>query len=779
MNNITYRLGIATLAILAVFTGAKAQTDQDARPAYQLPSVEVTAARTTAQQYQLPNTVESNTAAHIAQSVNIMDTPDALKYMPSLMVRKRDSADYGGATLATRIWGVSYSAKSIVTVDGMPISTQLYNDNNYGPPKWFVVSPDEIERVDVMYGPYSAAYSGNSVGAVVDISTRRPSKEFEGSVGATQAVQTFKLYGTSDSYQSTQFSGLLGGKGQSMTWRVFANHEDANTQPRTFGYSTTAGVSPYPYVLKDGTTGNYYDGAATLLHGVSDNANVRLSFDLTADVQLNLIAGILDTNTDSHSQSYLTGGTFCPTTSPCNTLATGVYNYKQEQYISGLGLKSLSNGRWDYDFNLSNFIYYRDLQRTAGYLNANGSVVNGVSGKAGTIADLSGSGWSNVDAKWIFRPDGTSGSQIYSFGYHQDYNKLNSRKVNAINWQGADISDPTNTLATLTTGISETKALWAQDAIRLSDSSRVTLGGRYEFWGTRDGTLYSSSAPSLGTQSLNAVNAEHFSPKLAFQLDLNSESTVGLSIANAMRFPTLGELYNVASCSSSSGCASTQYLIVPPNSIKPEDVDSVELSYSLQHGTKNFRVSLFYEETRNALITQYGNLSDPNPAHFYSYWLNVNKVRSNGLELAYDAQHFIWDAFDINGSLTLVDSKIADDSGFTYAGTTRVSATGNLTPGVSPVRAKFLLAYHPDSKSTISLGGNYLQQFYSSLANNDVYANTYQGFAGYFVMDVKYQYKPDQHWVLSAGIDNLNNQQYFFYHPFPQTTFVGNLKYNF
>ena len=116
--------------------------------------------------------MESNTAEHIAESVNIMDTPDALKYMPSLMVRKRDSADFNGATLATRIWGVSYSAKSIVTVDGMPISTQLYNDNNYGPPKWFVVSPDEIDRIDVMYGPYSAAYSGNSVGAVVDITTR-------------------------------------------------------------------------------------------------------------------------------------------------------------------------------------------------------------------------------------------------------------------------------------------------------------------------------------------------------------------------------------------------------------------------------------------------------------------------------------------------------------------------------------------------------------------------------------------------------------------------------
>jgi iron complex outermembrane receptor protein len=36
--------------------------------------------------------------------------------------------------------------------------------------------PEEIERVDVLYGPFSAAYGGNSVGAVVDYVTRMPTK---------------------------------------------------------------------------------------------------------------------------------------------------------------------------------------------------------------------------------------------------------------------------------------------------------------------------------------------------------------------------------------------------------------------------------------------------------------------------------------------------------------------------------------------------------------------------------------------------------------------------
>ena len=746
----------------------------------ELPAVQISATRSTVEKYQLPNTTESTTAEHIAETVNALDAPDALKYIPSLMVRKRDSADFGGATLATRIWGVSYSAKSMVLVDGMPVSTQLFNDNNYGPPKWFVVSPDEIDRIDVLYGPFSAAYSGNSMGAVVDITTRKPSQPLEASAGATEALQTFHLYGTDAQYKTQQVSGMLGGKTDGLSWRIFANHEDAYTQPRSFGYSTTTGVSPYSYVLKDGTTGNFYDGANGILHGVSNNANLKFNFDLDAVTQLSFTTGIFTGDTSAHAESYMNGGVFCPGSAPCTTLASGVYTYQQEQYVNGLALRSNTQGRWDYDLNLSNINYDRDLQRTAGYLNNDGTAVNGVSGKAGTITDMGGTGWTNLDARLQYRPAGVQGAHQISFGLHQDYNKLSSQKYNAVDWMGSDPSGSGNTLAALTRGISETQGLWLQDAIHTSDRTHVTIGARYENWTSHDGQIYSSTA-GLGAQpsAVASANVDHFSPKLSVLFDVTPTSSLSLSAANAMRFPTLGELYNIASCTSNTGCSTTQYLIVPPASIKPEEANTLELAYNLQRGESNYRVSLFSEDLQNALISQYGNLTDTNTSHFYSYWMNVNRVRSNGLELSADVRHFIWDRLDLGGSLTLVDSKIADDAGYTYVGSTRKSVVGNLTPGVSPVRAKFIATYRPDDKLSISVGGNYLQQFYSSLANNDVYANTYQGFSGYFVMDMKVRYKMDRHWVASGGIDNLFDQQTFFYHAFPERTFVANLKYTY
>ena len=78
-----------------------------------------------------------------------------------------------------RASGTGNSARSAVYADGILLSNYLgngiANGTNYAP-RWGLVTPEEIERVDVMYGPFSAAYPGNSAGAVVDYVTRMPTK---------------------------------------------------------------------------------------------------------------------------------------------------------------------------------------------------------------------------------------------------------------------------------------------------------------------------------------------------------------------------------------------------------------------------------------------------------------------------------------------------------------------------------------------------------------------------------------------------------------------------
>ncbi len=63
------------------------------------------------QRYALPNTRESVNAEQIQDTTNAVDPEDAVKYLPSIFVRKRDYGD-NQPTLETRTWGVNSSARS-------------------------------------------------------------------------------------------------------------------------------------------------------------------------------------------------------------------------------------------------------------------------------------------------------------------------------------------------------------------------------------------------------------------------------------------------------------------------------------------------------------------------------------------------------------------------------------------------------------------------------------------------------------------------------------------
>jgi len=141
---------------------------------------------TPAQALTLPG-IASITSKQAEETVNLIDTEDAVKYLPSVFLRKRNNGDTQ-ATMATRTWGVSSSARSLIFADGVPLTALVANNNTLGGPRWGLVAPSEVARIDMMYGPFSAAYAGNSMGAVMEITTRLPEK-LEGSIAQTQAAE--------------------------------------------------------------------------------------------------------------------------------------------------------------------------------------------------------------------------------------------------------------------------------------------------------------------------------------------------------------------------------------------------------------------------------------------------------------------------------------------------------------------------------------------------------------------------------------------------------------
>src|SRR5687768_11362024 len=75
-----------------------------------------------------PATSETVTAEQLRETTAVINAEDSLRYLPSLLVRKRHIGDTQ-APLATRTSGVGSSARSLIYADGMLLSALIGNNN--------------------------------------------------------------------------------------------------------------------------------------------------------------------------------------------------------------------------------------------------------------------------------------------------------------------------------------------------------------------------------------------------------------------------------------------------------------------------------------------------------------------------------------------------------------------------------------------------------------------------------------------------------------------------
>ncbi|MEI9894129.1 MAG: TonB-dependent receptor [Chthoniobacter sp.] len=315
------------------------------------------------EKFQLPQTAESITAERIRETVNIVDPEDAVKYLPSLFVRKRNNGDTQ-ATLATRTAGVNASARSLVYADDLLLSALIANNNTLGAPRWGLVSPEEIERVDFLYGPFAAAFPGNSAGGVLQITTRMPEK-LVALVDQTEAYQTFHRYGTQDTYLTNQTNVVLGNKTGPVSWLFTGNYQESSSQPLAF---VTNGTIPanttgtFPALNKLGAPADVV-GAGGLLHSSMFNAKGKIAWEVTPWLQAAYQVGVWSGDTESHVQTYLRDASGERTYAGLGGFANNDYTVYQTHLSNALSLKTDTKSAFDWDFSVSDYYYLEDIQR--------------------------------------------------------------------------------------------------------------------------------------------------------------------------------------------------------------------------------------------------------------------------------------------------------------------------------------------------------------------------------------------------------------------------------
>ncbi|THD34870.1 MAG: TonB-dependent receptor [Sphingomonas sp.] len=687
-----------------------------------------------------PGTAASTDADTIARTVNAMNVEDTVKYLPSLIVRKRHIGDTQ-APLATRTSGLGASARSLIYADGALLSALIGNNNTSASPKWGLVSPQEIARIDVIYGPFSAAYPGNSIGAVVNITTRMPDN-FEGTVTAGTSVQTFDLYGRRDTYPAYQFGATLGDRFGPLS--LFASYDHVASRGQPLGY-TTATAAPAGTVGAIADVNRFGQRIAVLgATGIEDQRQDRLklkaALDLTRAVRLTYVGALFLNRTDARSDTFLktvaTGAPNYPL-----ALSSGVYRTDQRHWSHSLSLGG-SSGAVDWQVIGTRYIVDRDEQRIATTV-----LPSALSGGAGTIMRMNGTGWATLDAKAAWR---VGPADTLSAGAHWDRFTLSSNRYTATDW----IAGSAGALNQQSAGKTRTAAIWAQDDWTITPPLTLTVGGRYEWWRASDG--FNFPGPPAPPTTQPALAAAKFSPKATLAWTFAKGWTARASFGDAWRFPTVGELYQIVT---------TPVAAVPNPNLRPEHARSEELAIERVDAKGSLRLSLFNEIVFDALVSQTGPLNGgPMLATFVQ---NVERTRARGLELAF-ARTDLVPRVDLSGSLTYADATTRADAAFP-------AAIGKRIPTVPEWKASLVATWRPVDGIALTAAGRYASRLYGTLDNSDLVGNTYQGFDHYLVVDLRAQFTVAKRYTLGLGVDNVGNDKYFLFHPFPQRTFHADL----
>ena len=188
--------------------------------------------------------------------------------------------------------------------------------------------------------------------------------------------------------------------------------------------------------------------------------------------------------------------------------------------------------------------------------------------------------------------------------------------------------------------------------------------------------------------------------------------------------------------------------------------------------SRRLRTTLFQEGTSDALYSQ--AIAGTTP--IVNSVQNIDRIRTQGLETAFDGSDVVIKGLDLQGSLTYTDSTIQANSSYV---TTPGDTIGKQQPRVPKWRASALVTWKFSPAVSASYGLRYGSEQFGTLNNSDPNGFAYQGGSRYFTMDARVRYQIAEQWSAAVGVDNANNYKYWNFHPYPQRTYYASLRADF
>lgn len=356
-------LALAAAAPLSAFAAVDADADAvGAAPAFVAQELAPTVAHagTASAPFarNTPAVVQTVTADQLADR-NLVTTEDALKYQPNVMVRRRFIGDRN-AIFAGRDFNEIQSARGLLYADGILLSNLLGSSYGY-PPRWSMVGPDDLARVDILYGPFSALLPGNSMGTTIALTLRKPEAFEAGAQTQVMRQHYSDAYGFSRNVTGNHESASLGDRIGRLWYALSVDRLENDSQPMQYATPNsvfTGGQASVPVTgavrdLGPGGQPRVILGAQMLERTQQLQETLRLGYAFSERLEATLTLGHWENHFADRAESFLrdatpaaagnvvTGGNVLIGGTPY-TIAQNAFapqNGDQENWLYGLGVK--------------------------------------------------------------------------------------------------------------------------------------------------------------------------------------------------------------------------------------------------------------------------------------------------------------------------------------------------------------------------------------------------------------------------------------------------------
>ncbi len=701
--------------------------------------------------------------------MNIANIEDSLKYSPNVFVRKRFIGDQNGA-LVIRGTHTAQSARSLVLADGLVLSNFLGSGHGFAP-RWGFVAPEEVQKVDVHSGPYSAQFPGNAIGGVVLFTTGFPDS-FMASVKTSLFFNDYEEYGTDDVYRGHTAAVSIGDRVGRFSWFAFYNRLENESNPTDYRETLLAATQA------DGTgvpvTGAFFDrdprereriiyGAFGVEDVTQDLFKVKVAFDFSETLRATASVSYVQRDVDTSADTYLRDASGNPVRSgrvnvdgrsfSIGRADFGLRERRETDLLYVAGLRGRLADAWDYALLASAFVVDRDTSRSS-----SDSIPLAAAGGPGQLS-LTGrdQGWQSVDFKVVreFAGGREGGVHALSFGHHFDRYRIDNGNFATADWRAG----APGALLTGQTGRTDTHGFFIQDAWRINPRWSVTGGLRYEAWQASGGSRSTDRNGVRVVTRLPRKFNDEFSPKLALAWHPDERTIVRLSLAQAHRFATVGELYQ--------GSFLPDGTVTNNNpDLRNEQAFSKDVTVERRFdGGGSARISLFEDDVDDSIFSQ------TNTTTRVTNFQNIDRVRTRGVEVGFDQRALLSDRFDLQGSVGYTESDILENEAFP-------ASVGKRFPRVPRWRATLFGTVRATDALSFSAGARYASRQFNTLDNVDT-RETYGGASGYLIFDTRATLRFGRGLTAALGVDNLTRERYYLGHNLLQRTYFTELKWSF